>query len=223
MNYKNYLFDFDGTLVDSMPCFSRKMLNVLEKSGVEYPKDIVKTMTTLGTVDIAKYFHDILHVEWSVDEIIRQMDAYALVQYRDCIPLKEGVREYLQVLKKKGCSLNILTASPHHLLDPCLKRNGIWELFDHIWSCDDFGLAKSDVNIYREAARRMGTEVSEVVFFDDNVGAVGTAMQAGMYTIGVYDLSSEEYTEQIKAMCKQYIKTMSGMDEIQKNGGREHD
>lgn len=31
MNFTTYLFDFDGTLADSMPCFSQKMINVLDK------------------------------------------------------------------------------------------------------------------------------------------------------------------------------------------------
>ena len=37
-----YLFDFDGTLVDSMPNFSKTMTRILDESVIEYGKDIVK-------------------------------------------------------------------------------------------------------------------------------------------------------------------------------------
>ena len=36
MKHSTYIFDFDGTLVDSMPCWSQKMINILEKNNIEY-------------------------------------------------------------------------------------------------------------------------------------------------------------------------------------------
>lgn len=208
MYYTTYLFDFDGTLADSMPCFSQKMIQLLEKHHIDYPKDIIKTVTPLGTVDIARYFQEKLHVPCTIEEIIKEMDDYALIEYRDHIPLKEGVWDYLHTLKKQHCSLNILTASPHHLLDPCLKRNGVWDLFDHVMSCDDFEMTKSDPAIYAAVADRIGVTTKDMVFFDDNVYAIQTAVSANLYTIGVYDRSSEEYTAQIQKICKQYIHSM---------------
>ena len=38
---KAYLFDFDGTLVDSMPTYVRSMLRILDENGIEYGDDIV--------------------------------------------------------------------------------------------------------------------------------------------------------------------------------------
>ena len=37
MRPEPYIFDFDGTLVDSMPTWGGKMLHVLDKNGVTYP------------------------------------------------------------------------------------------------------------------------------------------------------------------------------------------
>ena len=36
------LFDFDGTLVDSMPTYSNMMLRILGEYNVKYPDDIIK-------------------------------------------------------------------------------------------------------------------------------------------------------------------------------------
>ncbi len=126
------------------------------------------------------------------------MDVFALPKYRDVIVLKPGVDEYLRMLKKKGCSLNVLTANPHKMVDPCLKRNGIYDLFDNVWSCDDFGMTKSNPQIYVEAVERIGCSIENAVFFDDNENALKTAAQAGLFTVGVFDESSKDYAEQIK-------------------------
>ena len=39
-----YLFDFDGTLVDSMPRWIRKMLRILDEYGIAYGEDIIRTI-----------------------------------------------------------------------------------------------------------------------------------------------------------------------------------
>ncbi len=209
-NHTVYLFDFDGTLVDSMPYWSEKMINILKKSNTDYPDDIIKTIATLGDKGAAQYFKDVLDVSFSLDEMFTMMDEYALPKYRDEIILKEGVFEYLSHLKDNGCSLNILTASPHKMLDPCLRRNGIYDMFDNVWSTDDFSMTKVNPEIYKEAAKRLGTKVDAVAFFDDNIGAVKTAAEAGMYTVAVYDESADAFTDELKKTADVYIESFKG-------------
>ena len=53
---KTYLFDFDGTLVDSMPTYVSSMLRILDENNVQYKSDIVKIITPLGIPGTAEYF-----------------------------------------------------------------------------------------------------------------------------------------------------------------------
>ena len=125
--------------------------------------------------------------------------------YFNVIPAKSNVEKVLRKLKSRGASLNVLTASPHITLDACLKRLGFWDLFDNIWSCDDFQTTKADPQIYVKVAERLNTTVDNILFLDDNLDADTTAKKAGTLVCGVYDDSSKEYTEQIKAACDYYI------------------
>ena len=56
MKKQAYLFDFDGTLVDSMPTYVAIMLNNLDEYGVKYGDDIVKIITPLGYGGAAEYY-----------------------------------------------------------------------------------------------------------------------------------------------------------------------
>ena len=103
----------------------------------------------------------------------------------------------------------MLTASPHITLDACLKRLGIFEFFDNVWSCDDFNTTKADPEIYRKAAEKLGVAVGEVLFLDDNYNADLTAKKAGMQVCGVYDESSAEYVEEIRSICDNFIYNFS--------------
>lgn len=199
-----YLFDFDGTLVDSMPAWETTMLRILNENHINYPPDIIKTITPLGFAGTAVYFRT-LGMKLPEKEIIALMHTYASEAYLSAIPAKPHVPETLRALRACGHSLSVLTASPHSMLDPCLKRLGLYELFDHIWSCDDFETTKTDPAIYCRAAEQIGAPVQSVIFLDDNYHADLTAVRAGMRVFGVYDRSSADYTEEIKAITERYI------------------
>ncbi len=207
-----YIFDFDGTLVDSMPCWSQQMISILDRYNIDYPEDIIKIITPLGNQGTARYYKEVLGVPISYEEMQRQMDEYAIPKYRDEIEIKEGVKEYLELLKSKGCSLNVLTASPHRTLDPCLKRLCIYDLFDNVWSCDDLKTTKSDPEIYLNAVKKIGSSIDDTVFFDDNIGALKTAKQAGLCIVGVYDASAEDFTDEVKEVSYRYINSFSELN-----------
>ena len=203
-----YLFDFDGALVDSMPTFVSVMLRILDDHGIEYGDDIVKIITPLGYHGTAEYYRS-LGISSPTEELIQMMNGYARNDYENNIPLKDGVATTLRELKLRGASLNVLTASPHLVLDPCLKRLGIWDLFDNVWSCDDFNTTKSNPEIYRAAAEKMGRKVSDVIFIDDNVNAVKAARLSGMRAYGIYDDSSREFVTEMKEVSDRYIYSFS--------------
>lgn len=202
--YNTYLFDFDGTLVDSMPAFISVMKRILDEHGISYGPDLVKIITPLGYAGTARYFRQ-LGLEKSESELTGLMNQYALSEYQYRIPAKETVIDTLIKLKEAGANLNVLTASPHSMLDPCLKRLGIYDLFTNVWSCDDFNTTKADPEIYKMAARKIGQPVEKILFLDDNFNADKTAKEAGMAVCGVYDDSSSEYEEEIRSVTDMYI------------------
>lgn len=210
---KIFLFDFDGTLVDSMPTYVSSMLRILDENGVVYDDDIVKTITPLGLEGTANYFIA-LGIQKTKEELLQVMGEYMLDAYRYTIPAKSNVIETLQQLKKGGASINVLTASPHLTLDACLKRLKMFDLFENVWSCDDFFTTKADPQIYVRAAQRLGAPVEDILFLDDNLNADLTAKSAGMRVCGVYDASSKEYTEEMKKVTDYYIYDFSELPEL---------
>ena len=199
-----YLFDFDGTLVDSMPRWSENMLRIAKECGAAYPENFIKIVTPLGNNGVAEYL--IEHGStMTKQELFDLMDAYGMEGYKYHISAKLYVAETLRLLKNAGHSLNVLTASPHSMLDVCLKREGLYDLFDNVWSCDDFCTTKSNPDIYRQAAKLMGCSVEEVVFLDDNFNAVKTAKESGMQTVAVFDDTSSDMVQEMTALADRYI------------------
>ena len=96
----------------------------------------------------------------------------------------------------------------------CLKRIGIYDLFNNVWSCDDFSTTKADPQIYVKVAEKLGKPVEEVLFLDDNYNADKTAKNAGMKVCGVFDESSADYVQEIKTVADHYIYNFSELLEL---------
>ena len=204
MNKEFYLFDFDGVLVDSMEFWAGLHKQTLRNAGIPIPEDFVETITPLGNYQAARHTLSLgvdIPLEAYLDEIYKKL----YHGYTTQIALKNHVRENLLRLKQAGISVNVLTASPHYYVDPCLQRGGIFELFDNVWTIDDFGLTKAQPEIYRQAAERLGAEPGVCTMFDDNLIAISTAKEAGLKTVAVYDSTSKGAEASMRATADRYI------------------
>lgn len=200
-----YLFDLDGTLIDSMKYWAGAILESLDNNNIEYPDDIIRRITPLGKKGIPMFLQSMGISDDKINTVMNERYNAMFRYYEKVILLKPFVKEKLEKLKNDGHSLNVLTASPHPLIDLCLKRNGVFDLFDNVWSCDDFDMSKSDVAIYENVAKRIGVDKSEIVFLDDNIISLKTGKEAGLKVIGVFDDSSKDETKNIKLFADKYI------------------
>ena len=158
-----------------------------------------------GVAGTAEYFIKTFGLNTSIEDLVQAFKDNMANEYFYNISAKNHVIEVLKELKRRGASLNVLTASPHVTLDACLKRIGIFDLFDNVWSCDDYSTTKANPEIYKLVAKKLNADVKDVLFLDDNLNADMTAKSAGMKVCGVFDESSAEYVNQMKSICDFYI------------------
>lgn len=206
-NIDVYVFDFDGTLVNSMPDFCQVMIDLIEEYTKDYPKNVLDIIVPLGYKGTIDYLKKVLKINESEEVLMQKLKDGLYKKYSEVICLKQGVYSALKYLKENGKRLYILTASPHLVLDVCLKRNGVYDTFDGVYSCEDFNTTKGDVKIYHMLADKIGVKNSEIAFFDDNINSIMTAKNAGLYTVGVYDDAGVSFKEQLEKTANAYIMT----------------
>lgn len=202
---RHYLFDFDGTLVDSMPTFAGVMRRIFSEQNMPCANETLKELSPLGLNGIAERMIE-MGMQLPKEKILSLIAEYMMDEYLYRIPAKENVTDTLAALKARGVKLSILTGSPHITLDPCAARLGLTELFENIWSCDDFGTTKSNPEIYKDVAKKLGVPPSEILFFDDNLDGLRAAQTAGVTVCGVYDPSADDFTEEIRAISYFYVR-----------------
>ena len=209
---KIYVFDLDGTLIDSMPSYARVVLEILDEEGVTYGPELIKILTPLGNHKVAQYYIDHYGLKKSEEEIVERIERNLIYAYSNLIPAKAGVCEMLERLHARGDRLFVLTASPHITTDACLKKNGVFDLFEQVWSVEDYGINKSDIRLFYQLAERIGCRREEIHYFDDSLVALTNAKSAGLITYGVYDAQDEDEVAQMKRDYDFYVSSFAEFD-----------
>lgn len=200
------IFDLDGTLVDSMAYFAKGLLSILDEEGISYdPEEMVGIVTPRGYTKSAVYYIEELGVQDTVEHLVHRMEQKLVPAYAEEICLKPFVKEYLQTLKAQGARLFVLTASPHIVTDVCLQHNGVYDLFEQVWSVEDFGLSKAGTALFYRVAEEIGRETADIEFYDDNLTAVSNAVRAGHKVYGIQDKQSPEDLALIQKRCHVFV------------------
>ena len=195
---KAYVFDLDGTLLDSMNIWEQIDVEFLKKRGFDVPPDYIDALSSKSFPEAAEYTIKRFRLKDSVDELLHEWQAMAVYAYGNTIALKPNAGEYLLALKSKGAKLGIATSLPPSLYSPALNNHGIENLFDAVCSTDEVEHGKTHPDIFYLIARKLGVSPSGCVMFEDVLQAVQSAKSAGMTVYGVYDESSKDHWEQIK-------------------------
>lgn len=208
MAKKVCFFDMDGTLINSMQlAWDKVILRFLDERGISYPDDIITNLVTRGFHGIAKYYVEHYGVDMTPEALYDWFMVELEPMYQNEFPLKDGAKEYILSLKAQGYEVNVISGSPLRFVVPCFKRLEIYDLFDNVLSLEEFGLTKSDKELYTKLAERVNANPSDCVVIDDSVNAIKTAKSAGLKTIGIYEQAVKNTWEEMKTVADKTIIT----------------
>ena len=185
MDKKFAIFDMDGTLIDSMGFWENLATEYLTARGVaEIPAKLLEQIKPMTMSESAELFQRTFGLTGDVEA---EMNAIMDEHYRKDIPLKPGVREYLENLHRQGVRMCVASATAEPLMESCLERLSVRHFFEFLLSCETVGAGKHSPLVYHEAARRLRAVPKEIAVYEDALYAVQTAKEAGFHVVGVYD------------------------------------
>ena len=201
---KGAIFDFDGTLVDSMFIWDTVGEDYLRLLGKEPHEDLKETFMTLTLEEAAEYYRTHYGVTLSVKEIVDGVNTMVEGIYRTRVALKQGVADFLAQLKENGTRMCIATVTDRYLVEETLDRLGILQYFSEIFTCAEVGYGKDKPIIYRKALEHLDTAKNETYVFEDSLFALKTAKADGFTAVGVYD-RHENRQDNLKNLADYYI------------------
>lgn len=192
------IFDLDGTLLDSMSLWDTIGNDYLRSLGIETTENLAETFKTFTLEQSAQYYRTHYGVPLSTREIISNINDMIGNFYRNTIPMKNGVAEFLEKLSQKNIKMCIATVTDRDLAEATLIRLNIRNYFTGIFTTAEAGCGKSSPQIYRTALAHLGTKKHETLVFEDTYHALMTAKNYGFPVIAVYDQHETRQTEMQK-------------------------
>ena len=213
---RGVIFDVDGVLLNSMPVWENLGEIYLERLGIEAEKGLGETLFAMSLEEGADYLIENYGLKQTPEEIIAGLNREVQDFYGRKVPLKEGVRGYLQEFRDRKIPMAIATSGDRANAEAALKRLKVLSYFRAVFTCSEIGSSKSHPDIYYAAALQLDTDPSDTWVFEDALHAIRTAKKAGFRTAGVYDRASGRDLAQIRDTADIYLPEFKDFDSFWK-------
>ncbi|HEY8090223.1 MAG TPA: HAD family phosphatase [Polyangiaceae bacterium] len=191
LSARAFLFDLDGTLVDSSDAHARAYRAALEEVsraaaatfvyGPHKGKRTRETFRDLGFTDAAV-----------LDRLTRRkQEEYLAYLAAGAVSVFAGARELLEWLASRRLRAFLVTGASRQSTTAVLERLALGPLLEGTITADDVTRGKPDPEPFAEALRRFGLSSAESVAVEDGAGGVRSAAAAGLRVIGVHDRAAE--------------------------------
>ena len=206
-NIKAVLFDLDGTLVESMSMWGDIDVDYLKKFHIPVPEGLQKAIEGLSMYQTAVYFQENFAIEDSLENIMDEWNRMAYEKYTTEIPLKPGVRAFLDVLKSKNIPCGIATSNSRILTEAILKSHQVENYFSVMVTGDEITNGKPNPEVYLEAAKKLDIAPEHCLVFEDIPFGIMAGKRAGMTVCAVEDDYSMNDMEEKIRLADFYIKS----------------
>ena len=184
---KGLIFDFDGTLFDSMFIWDTAGEVYLRSIGKEPEADLQKVLKPMSLLQSAQYIREKYNIPLSVEEIMDGVNCTVEDFYFHTVEPKPGVIAFLEELHRRNIKMCIATATDRYQVEAALQRCKMRYFFSEIFTCTEVGSGKDRPDIFRKAMDHLQTDCSNTAVVEDAYHAAFTAKQVGFLVVGVYD------------------------------------
>ena len=192
------IFDFDGTLFDSMFIWDTAGEVYLRSIGKEPEADLQKVLKPMSLLQSAQYIREKYHIPLSVEDIMDGVNRTVEGFYFHTVEPKPGVIDFLEELHRRNIRMCIATATDRYQVEAALQRCGMRHFFSEIFTCTEVGSGKDRPDIFRKAMEHLQTDRSTTAVVEDAYHAVHTAKEDGFLVVGVYDSHESRQQELVR-------------------------
>lgn len=211
MKITGAIFDFDGTLFDSMHVWKGVRYKFFDRIGIvlsEEDEIAFKGLYLRESIILAK---ERFNRPETYEELFAKFFELIKEMYLADTAPKNDIIEFLEKLKAKGVKMGIATATGEPALEAVLEKYNMLHYFDAIYSTYTVGAAKTEPKVYDVVLDTIGTDKETTWIFEDALYAATTAKANGYNVVGIYDKSEPEQ-EKLQNLVDVYIHNYGELD-----------
>lgn len=207
-----FLFDCDGTILDSMGMWLTVQVELLAEYGFKTTPDDFARFESLSMMGECCAYHDTWGIGRDGQEVYDRLMAMLLDRYSTVVPERAGVRSFLDEARAAGIPMGIATSTPENAVRCGLQTHGLEGYFDIIVTTGEAGASKDHPDVYNLALERLsaahGMDVpahGDVWVFEDAVFGLKSSGSAGYRRVGIFDSHGRCKRPDVQANCELFI------------------
>jgi pyrophosphatase PpaX len=180
-----FLFDLDGTIIDSIELILRSYRHTmaLHRCNEPMPPDDM-WIQGLGTPLWAQ-FGQITEDKEEIERMVQTYRTYNLTHHDALVKPYDGVVDEIRRMKQTGGRLGVVTSKLRDGAMRGLRISGLDDVFDIVLGCDDVKNAKPHPEPVIKAVEELGVKRGETVFIGDSRHDMECGRGAGVQTAAV--------------------------------------
>lgn len=181
-NYKTYLFDLDGTILDTNELIYQTFLNTCRHyTGVELTRDEVNRHIGIPLVKQLSLYLG-FKTDEEMEEILQTHQTFQKTIYKDTLKAFPGVIEGLKEMELKGVKIGIVSSRTRPSLDRYLKHIGIFNHFKVISTPENTENHKPHPEPVLWALEQFKSKKEDTLFVGDATFDIESGRSAGVAT-----------------------------------------
>lgn len=181
--FRAYLFDCDGTIVDSMPLHYTAWKKSLAEWNCVYEEELFYAWGGRPIREIITLLNEMQGLNMPVDQVAERKEAL----YLDLLPELKVIPEVLEHIDAQHGNIPfaVVSGSRRNSVEGSLKIVKLLDRFETLVCAEDYKRGKPAPDGFLLAAERLGVSPSECLVFEDTDLGIEAATAAGMASVKV--------------------------------------
>lgn len=184
--YKNFIFDLDGTLINSFDEVIKCFIQAFAKA--DYPIDKSRLTTDIIGPPLDEIVLNIApELKDNREKLAQLVDYYNLFydnETDDISVVYDGVYDLLKTLKKDNCRIFMATYKPKASTMRIVKQFNLMDYFEEIYTIDMFGDFITKTRMIETILEKYNLKKEETLMIGDAVSDMTCAKSVGVLAVG---------------------------------------
>ena len=181
--YDAFIFDMDGTLVNSEPLKGQALALTCKDYGSIVDYRIYQNVMGMKWEKVVQYFFKIGGIEPERQEFNEKFKEHYQLLLSQRLSISKGVIGLLQQLKFSGKRCAVVTSAQQWMASQILEACKLEHLFDLVIAKEHVSMHKPDPEAYLLALSRLNVTASKTIIFEDSAPGLQAGLASGCEVI----------------------------------------
>ena len=183
--YQAYLFDLDGTLVNSEPLKGKALALACQDYGSKTDYHIYQDVMGQDWPTVTQHFFKAAKIAPDTAEFNHYFRQHYQILLKEQLTLTPNIKPYLEHLSRLDCKIALVSSAASWMIEQVLTQQKLESFFDLIISQEDVNQHKPHPEAYLLALNKLNVKAKDTLVFEDSYAGITAANQAGCDVMGI--------------------------------------